>query len=215
MKKLPLILSLIAIGGIIALFILQFTCSNNKTRDHADQEEASDTSFVSEEMPAPAGDLKVAYVNIDSVLQNYDYYHELKEELMDKQEAIRSELDAKSRQLQSQARDLQEKYQKGLLTTLDAQEKQKLLQKQQQQFLTRQEEASLTLAEERQVMLNNIMYRVKQFVNDYNQNKGYHLIFSTSQADNILYGASGLNITREIARGLNQVYKEENQPEVE
>ncbi len=215
MKKLPLILSLIAIVGIIALFVLQFTSSNNKTRDHAAREEVSDTSFVSEEMPAPTGDLKVAYVNIDSVLQNYDYYHELKDELMRKQEAMRSELDSKSRQLQSQAQDLQEKYQKGLLTTLDAQEKQKLLQQQQQQFIMRQEEASQTLAEERQVMLNRIMHRVKQFVKDYNKNEGYHLIFSTSQADNILYGASGLNITREIARGLNQAYKGDNQPEVE
>ncbi len=215
MKKLPLILSLIAIAGIIALFILQFTSSNIKTQDRAAKEEAADTSLEPEEMSAPTGDLKVAYVNIDSVLQNYDYYHELKDELKSKEEALRSELNSKSSQLQSQAQDLQEKYQKGLLTSLDAQEKQKLLQRKQQDFLTRQEQASQTLAEERQVMLNRIMHRVKQYVNNYNKNAGYHLIFSTSQGDNILYGARALNITREIARGLNNAYKQESRSDNE
>lgn len=212
MKRLPFILSLIAVAGVIALFILQFSSCNIKTQESETKEVPPDTSVASANITVPSGDLKVAYVNIDSVLQNYTYYHELKDDLMRKQEAIRSELDTKSKQLQSQALDLQEKYQKGLLTTLDAQEKQKLLQKKQQDFLMRQEQASQTIAEQRQVMLNKIIYRVKQYVNDYNKKAGYHLILSTSGADNILYGASALNITETISKGLNNAYKQENQP---
>ncbi len=83
MKKLPLIFSVVSLLAVIALFVIEFT-ENEKG-------EESSTDAVVEKI----SNGKIAYVEIDSIVSNFDMFLELREELIVKQQSSDAELNAK------------------------------------------------------------------------------------------------------------------------
>ena len=95
---------------------------------------------------------------------------------------------------------------KGLLTTSVANAQYQKLQQQQneyQQYVVRKQQE---MQEEQQVMLNQIMNAIAEFVQAYNVEKQYALILTTSGdilPAPVVTGSAALDITDEILAGLN------------
>ena len=71
--------------------------------------------------------------------------------------------------------------------------------------LTQQKQ--MELANEESVMYNRVMDAIKTYVDNYNKEKQYSLILTTTAATNsVINGEQGRNITSEIINGLNQEY---------
>ena len=125
---------------------------------------------------------------------------------------IQSEIDRRGNKLQKDANDFQNKMDKGLLTTSVANAQYQKLQQQQndyQQYVVRKQQE---MQEEQQVMLNQIMNAIAEFVQAYNVEKQYALILTTSGdilPAPVVTGSAALDITDDPSRPERRVRQDQ------
>lgn len=196
MKRLPLILSIIALAGVIALFAINFISSSS---------ESGSIDFV----PAsnPEGGLKIAYIQTDSVLVNYQLALDLNADFVAKQTQYTEDFAKRRTNLEKQAVAFQEKLQRGGFLTEDrAMKERDRILGEEQEIQKLDYELSNKLAQmEREVNIQ-IIDSIVSFVKEYNNKMNYDYIFSNN--GNIIVGAKQFNITKDIVDGLNARYAE-------
>ena len=109
MKKANLIINIVLIVAVAALFVLHFT-----GRGKASQIQTAG----SESVTATKGD--IVYINLDTLINQYDMYNDLRSELQGKLSAIENDINKQGRALENDIKSFQEKMQKGLLTRSQA-----------------------------------------------------------------------------------------------
>jgi outer membrane protein len=193
MKRIASLLSAALVAGLF------LSGCNNATPTAAPDTQADTT--------AAAG--SIVFFNIDKVVENYDMANDLRSVVETKVSGIQSEIDRRGNKLQKDANDFQNKMDKGLLTTSVANAQYQKLQQQQseyQEYVVRKQQE---MAEEQQVMLNQIMNAIAEYVQEYNVEKQYALILTTSGdilPAPVVTGSATLDITDEILAGLNAAY---------
>ena len=148
MKRIVTLLSAALVAGLFSV-----GCNNTTTNTTTDAK--ADTTAV-------AG--SIVYFNIDKVVENYDMANDLRSVVETKVNGIQSEIDRRGNKLQKDANDFQNKMDKGLLTSSVANAQYQKLQQQQneyQQYAVRKQQE---MQEEQQVMLNQIMNAIAEFV---------------------------------------------------
>ena len=197
MKKLPLILSILALAGVIALAIVNFTKGDAKKPAAV---ETSDAAALKGE---------IVYFNMDRVLQEYDMANDLSSVFQTKANSIGEEITRRQNRLQRDANSFQDKVNKGLMTQSTAQVQYQKLQEQDQSFQTYAAQKQQEIAEEQQAMMNQIFDAIKTFVDQYNQEMGYAMILVT-QGDilpaPVVTGEASRDITDALIEGLNAAY---------
>ena len=193
MKRIASILRAALVAGLF------FAGCNNAANTAAPDTQADTT--------AAAG--SIVFFNIDKVVENYDMANDLRSVVETKVSGIQAEIDRRGNKLQKDANDFQNKVDKGLLTTSVANAQyQKLTQQQNdyQQYVVRKQQE---MQEEQQVMLNQIMNAIAEYVQAYNTTKQYALILTTSGdilPAPVVTGSANLDITDDILAGLNAEY---------
>lgn len=150
--------------------------------------------------------IKIAYVDIDTLLTSYNLWIELNEEMIRKEENIRATLNEKAQDLQNEYEEFDRKLKNNAFVTRErAESEQNRILKKSQDLEKLQERLSNELAIESNK--NNILFRdsINAFIKEYNKEKGYNVILSRI-GDNILYIDYEMNITQEIIDGLNARY---------
>jgi outer membrane protein len=151
--------------------------------------------------------LKIAFVEVDSLLANYQFCIDLSEEMVKKEENVRATLNDKTKKLEQEQQDFQYKYENNAFTRARAEEEYNRLMKKAQEL----EELKVKLAEELAIenQQNNMQLHdsIGNFIKIYNADKQFDFIISNSGFDNLLYGNPAYNITGEILEGLNNRYK--------
>ena len=197
MKKLPLILNIVLLVAVAVLFVLHFTSpSEDKPAEHVKTMRSDSTA------------LPIAYIELDSILVNYEMFIDLQDGLMKKQEQSEAELQSKSRAWEKGASDYQDKMSKGLITRSQAQEMEAQLYQEQQNLIQLRDQMSMELAEEKQVTDRQVMYSIIEYLEEYNADGEYQFIFSKSFGDNVLVAEPALDITNEVLAGLNAKYRQ-------
>ncbi|MDR0766521.1 MAG: OmpH family outer membrane protein [Odoribacteraceae bacterium] len=146
----------------------------------------------------------VAYFNMDSLLDNYIQARELNEAFMKKREAERTELNYKVKMWTRAGEEFQRKVDNnGFLTRERAnQEYAELVAQKENLEKLEKEMHDVTLRE--QVELNRKLYDVIiSFLTEYNKEKEYSMILSTTLGGNVFYAEPGLDITRDVVDRLN------------
>ncbi|MDQ6755632.1 MAG: OmpH family outer membrane protein [Bacteroidota bacterium] len=146
---------------------------------------------------------KVAYIDLDSLQSNYEYYKILKTEFERKQNASNNEINAMQKHYQSRAMQLQ---QKG--PTMNPQEQQAAMQeinKMQQDLQAKKQSLDNDLYTYNSKMKQDIVMRIQNFLKDYNKDGRYDYIFSYEPGF-MFYKDSTLNITKDVVTGLNELY---------
>ena len=187
MKQLKLILT-VAVAAIIC------SCAANGNTNGAQQANAAG------EVSAAQG--SIVYIQLDSLVNQYDMYNDLKSELESKVQAVQEDLTKKGRSFESAVKDFQTKIDKGLLTRSQAEEQQQRLVEREQNLQSLSQQKQMELAEEEAVMMRKVMDAIQTYITKYNQDKGYALILSVP----VLAGEPSLNITQDILTGLNEEY---------
>lgn len=202
MKKGSLIFNIVLAIAVIALFILHFTdrndaCSNTPADDTA----ANSTEKVS----IPEG--SIVYIQLDSLVSQYDMFNDLRTELEAKAEIIRTDLEKKGISFQRDTKDFENKVKKGLVTSSQAEKMQQDLLNRQAELQNYSMQKQQEIAEEETVMYNRVMDAITTYIEKYNKKKNYSLILTTSPTTNVvLNGNPELDITQEIVGGLNDEY---------
>lgn len=196
MNKTQIVVDAILAVAVIALFTLFFT------RKPAGQAVASAENVVVAE-----GNLPIAYLNLDSVLTQYQFAVEASDKLMTKQEEARLKLNTKARTLQSEAADFQRKLENGAFMSRDrAEQKQQELLKKQNDLQELEAKLTNDIMLENQKLNMQLADTINNFLREFNADGRYQVIFANAGKDNILQAADGYDITAEVVEALNARY---------
>lgn len=156
---------------------------------------------------APAGNaagLRLAYVNVDSVLLGYNEAVRMNDQFAAKQRKSEAEFNRQMKEFEKDYLAFQEKAQRnGFLSaaTMEAQQQELVHKKENLDRLN--ERLTTELLDEQQRLNEVLLNTIVGYVDHYNQTAGYDMIFTNTGMGTILYGAPALNITRQIVDGLN------------
>lgn len=153
--------------------------------------------------------IKIAFVDIDSLLNNYEFSITINKEMLRKEENMRLTLSEKARDLQQDIDEFQRKLENNVFATqARAEEEQNRILKKRESYERLSERLASELAAESQK--NNVILRdsINSYLKEYNATQGYDLIISRV-GDNLLYANEALDITKEVINGLNDRYKAE------
>jgi len=194
MKKLSIVLYVVIFLAIGILFVLHFA-GNKKSVNSG-----SVSNITSQ---------GIAYVNIDSVIINFDMFFDRRDELVSKQKSAEAELTSKGNQYEKGARDYQDKVAKGLVTRATAAQMEESLLQQQQELVSLRDRLQANLMEEEQVMNRQILEYITSFLEENKDEFNYQYIFGKSFGGIVLYSDSALDITNKVLESINKKYQEE------
>ena len=188
-----LILTLTLVGAL-----LMTSCQQTTSNPAAQNDKQSSAAYTFD------GHLPIAYVNIDSLLINYNLAKDLNESMLTRQENARADINEKGRQLEKEVADFKRKVKNNAFLSQDRfeQEQQRLMKKQQelQAYAQRLENE---LLQEQQKMLIQVNDSITNFIKEYNKDGKYEAILNNSST---LYIKPSYDITMEIVSLLNRRY---------
>lgn len=196
MKKLPLILSIVALAGVIALAIVTFAKGGDKKSAAATTETLAQKGAI-------------VYFNLDRVLAEYDMANDLRSVFETKANSINQEVQRRVNKFQKDANAFQDKINKGLMTQSVAEVQSRKLQEQKNNFDQYAAQKQQEILEEQQVMMNQIADAIKTYVDEFNAVKGYAMILTTQGEilpAPVVVADPSLDITDELLEGLNAAY---------
>ena len=186
------ILSAMAFAAVAALSLV----SCNKSQPQVE---------AKSEAKAPA-ELKIAYVEVDSIMTQYTFAKDFTAILEKKSQNIQATIAQKGQALQAAAANFQQKIQQNAYTREQAEAIQAGLQKQNNDLQGLQQRLSNEFAAEQEKYNKALHDSIANFLTAYNKDKKYSIIFSKS-GDNLLYADKSYDITKEVIAGLNKAYK--------
>ncbi|MEP7250979.1 MAG: OmpH family outer membrane protein [Ginsengibacter sp.] len=195
MKNILLVINVVLIVLVGVLYYLYFT-SNKHSADRPVAAVAAHHDDVA---------AKVAYIDLDSLQNNYAYYKKIKADFEKKQESANNEITGLQKKYQNRAMQLQ---QKG--PTMNQQEQESAMQemnKMQQDLQAKKQSIDNDLYNTNSKMKEDILSRIQNYLKEYNKDGKYSYIFSYEPGF-MFYKDSTLNITPDVITGLNEMYTE-------
>ena len=151
--------------------------------------------------------MKIAYVEVDSLMTQYDFAKDYSVTLQKKSNNARTTLNSKGTALQAAMNNFQQKLNNnGFQSREQAASVQAAIQRQQNDLQELQARLENELASETAKFNEALRDSLQHFLKDYNADKKFDLILSKA-GDNILLGAQRLDITQDVINGLNKRYK--------
>jgi outer membrane protein len=197
MKKLSVVLFVILFLAVAVLFFFQFSGTKKKVK--------TGQSVNTTELPSG----EIVFVNIDTIIFNFDMYADRREELSKKQQSADAELNSKGTLYQNGVKDYQDKVNKGLITRATAAQMEQALLQQQQDLVSLRDKLLADLSEEEQVMNRQVMEYITKFLEENKTEYNYRFILGKSFGGVVLYSNSSLEITQRVLDALNKKYRSE------
>lgn len=152
---------------------------------------------------AKSGNMKIAYVDMDSVSNRYQLYLDLKKSLQKKQSNAESTLYKKGKDLNALAQQIQSNMQANKYTREQYEAAQRNFAQQQQSLQTLQERLGNEFQTEQNRAMQEVHDSITNFLRSYNKDKKYTLI--VEKANTLLIDPS-CDITKDVIAGLNKRY---------
>ena len=143
----------------------------------------------------------IAYVQVEAVLAQCDLY---------KNEKAQKSWAQREQNLQAEAAQLQQKYEKGLITSRDAQAQQESIQKKVASYQSNAQKEAQTLDEENYVFTNRAQDLLHRAVQEINSGKKFKLILNASA---LIDADTTLNITPAVLAKVNELYAADKKAE--
>lgn len=177
---------------------LSFASCDNKTATPAAEGEAAATETVT------GGD--IAYVRVEYVLAESEIYKTEGVALQEKTQKAQNSWAQKEQNLQYEATQLQEKYQKGLITTADAQKQQESIERKITNYQTSAQKEAESLDEENFVFSNRTQDLILRAIQAINAEKKYKMIVNSTA---LLDADPALDISDAVLAKVNEFYAAE------
>lgn len=145
----------------------------------------------------------IAYIQVEAVLAQCDLYQKEGVALQEKTQKAQKSWAQREKSLQAEAAQLQEKYEKGLITSRDAQAQQESIQKKVASYQANAQKEAQTLDEENFVFSNRAQDLLHRAVKEINADGKYKLIINASA---LIDADSTLDITPAILAKVNELY---------
>ena len=184
--------------GALAFAAVMVSC-NNASPKMDEKPQAAEAENV--------GGMKIAYIEVDSLMTQYDFAKDYSVTLQKKSNNARNTLTQKGNQLQAAVNNFQQKLQNnGFQSREQAAGVQAAIERQQRDLQELQARLENELANETQKFNMALRDSLNNFLTSYNKDKKFDMILSKS-GDNILFANKKFDITQDVINGLNKRYK--------
>ncbi|MBR4962935.1 MAG: OmpH family outer membrane protein [Muribaculaceae bacterium] len=192
MKNLGKSLSLI----IATLFVVAaFTqCKNSDANN----------TFVSANDSTCNSAIKIAYVNTDSLLKNYNLAKELNDEMLKQQESMRANVNERGKALEKEMAEFQRKYENNAFLSPDrAQQEYQRISNEEAKLQEYVQKLEMEALQNSQKMVLRVNDSVQNYIDEV-LSKAYDIVLNNAGT---LHVAKKFDITDEVVKGLNARYK--------
>lgn len=180
---------------VLAAALVMTACGTKTTEQTAQTAQTETTARV--------GASDIAYVQVEAVLAQCDLFLTEGKALQEKTEKAQKSWAQREQNLQAEVAQLQEKFQKGLITSRDAQAQQESLQKRAASYQNNAQKEAQSLDEENYVFTNRAQDLIHRAVQELNADKKYKLILN---ATSLVDADSLLDITPLVLAKVNELY---------
>ena len=185
------------IFSALAIAAMMVSCNNAESK--MDEQPAADG--------ASASAVKIAYVEVDSLMTQYDFAKDYSVTLQKKSNNARNTLTQKGNALQAAVNNFQQKLNNNGFTSREqAASQQAAIERQQRDLQELQARLENELATETAKFNEALRDSLQNFLKAYNNDKKYDMILSKA-GDNILMANQKFDITNDVINGLNKRYK--------
>lgn len=202
MNRSGLIINIVLLVAVGVLYFLHFS-SKGKGGDTIISRRVLDTSTT-------AGAYRIAYFDIDSITNNYEYCIDVRDEL----DLIRQATDKKVAALQNDFDmaygRLQEKAATQKISDADLDREKEILNEKQQAVTNEKEKGTNAYEQNRRLYELKIKNRIVEFLREYNTPQRFAFIMA-DEPGIFYYRDSLYNITADVLDGLNRQYKRKGQ----
>ena len=188
---------------VLAIAAMMVSCNNQSPK-------------MDDQPAAASGEgMKIAYVEVDSLMTQYNFAKDYSVTLQKKSNNARNTLNQKGNALQAAMANFQQKLNNnGFQSREQAASQQAAIQRQQNDLQELQARLENELASETAKFNEALRDSLQNFLKSYNEDKKFDLILSKA-GDNILMGNKKLDITQDVINGLNKRYKPTAKPAAE
>jgi len=197
-EKLSLILSIVAIMGLIIMIILEVFDFG----DEGDIKSAQRMPVVS------SGTSSIVFVNTDLLLQKYELVNVLTSQLDLERKRKDSDFTSRQKAYEDDAAYFQSQVQKQAISEQSAQQIYEKLMLQQQDLYKLQDQYTSELSQKEFEMNMVLLDSVKNYLHRLNKIYDYDYILSSNNTGNILMAKDTFDITNQVLEGLNKEYNE-------
>nr|MBC7614395.1 OmpH family outer membrane protein [Pseudopedobacter sp.] len=183
----------------VALMIAVVACNKGETKSSTNADSKDSKTVISN---------SIVYVNSDSLLNNYQYFKELKTKFEGKSKKADADLKDKGAAFQREVAA----YQQGANTMSADQRSQteQRLARKQQELQVYQQNAGTALQNEEAQENEKLYDKVAEYLKKHAKENGYKMVLTYSKSNSaILFADESLDVTKEVIKGLNEAYKSE------
>ncbi|MBI3718712.1 MAG: OmpH family outer membrane protein [Sphingobacteriales bacterium] len=192
MKNISTLLFVLLFALVGFLFYNQL--SSKKASEHKDAQ-----------LDAQAHKINVAYVDIDSLEKNYQYFKDMQNAFEKKRDSIDKALNSDYNIIE---REREEFLKKGnAITEIEAENFKIAYQQKIQNLENKKIQLSKDLESKQNLMMNEVLNRIESYMNEYNKNSHYSFVFGVMKGNMMfLHKDTACNITDDVLKGLNADY---------
>ena len=150
-----------------------------------------------------SGGVKIAYVNGDTLDEQYIWLKKQKEDIQKRMESAENSLAAKEQALMKDAAALQQRFQGGNMTQAEAEKEQNGLMQRSQRLEEEKARLGKSLAEDQKKAFNDLYANVETQLKTLSSQIGYDYILSYYRGGQILLANDSLDITKQVLQLLN------------
>ena len=185
--------------AVIVLFILHFNSNTS-----SNEESGKNLSVLLNDSTIA---LPIAFVNVDSLLVNYNFAKDLNESLLRKEESTRATLNQRENQINSAAQEFERKLRNNAFLSQErAQQEQERIMKMNQEYQQLAERLSQEFLIEQQKLNIQMEDTIKVRIEEFNSTRNFEIILSNTSTSTLIYAKDKYDITNEVVQYLNNKY---------
>lgn len=169
-----------------------------------DQKSAESGATSSSENGMAAGDMKVAFVYTDSVINKYDFFKKKSEEITEKGKKFEGDLQSRARGFEQEVSTFQQTG--GNMTPNQQRAKQEELMQKEQNLMTYRNNLMQELSADETALYSEVYDKVQEYLKEYAKENDLHIILSYTRGGALWYATEAIDVTAPVIEGLNKKY---------
>lgn len=219
MKNLNTIINAVLGIAVIVLFVLYFNLKQGVVSNTEKIETPIEDSTLAEGNVATVDSIlsqskalnfPIAYVNVDTIAENFKYFVNKKKALEQSIENKYKDLQRREASLNKEAETIARKIQDGttnLVTAQDVQNKELEFQKRMQDLMQEKQVFEQKVMKDEEQLVTDINKSIDKFLIKYKDKLNYSYVFQKGgMAGALLYANDSLDITNDVLKALNAEY---------
>jgi outer membrane protein len=200
MKNLSLALNIVLTIAVVILYVLHFKGGNKKGENSLLTNEKLEGKLAN-------GNLKILYVNTDSLWNNFAMVKEIEDDLILEKNKMETQFRSKVQKLEKEMIDFQTKAEKGLLDINTAQAQEQDLMQKQQNLMNEKDDLAMRLMNKEKEYNEKIQNEIYSYLKKMNEENPLDFVLGyTAGSGSLLYANDSLDVTDKIIKALNESY---------